>query len=108
MERQDRWEDKTRLVEDDDFSSKDQDTVFDMQADDPCEDHHFQVPGLSDEILDRIPMTDLNNILLGSGILIHFSRGIERRGFDNHDGLIMGLMVGVYPDKCREEDSHLP
>jgi len=83
------------LVEDDGFSvAVEQDAVVDVPSDGPGEDDFFEVASLLDEVFDRIPVGDADDVLLDDGAVVEYLGNVVAGGTDEFDAALERLVIG--------------
>ena len=66
-----------------------------MIADRACQHATLDVAALADEILGRVAMADALDVLVDDRSLVEIAGDVMRRGADQLDAALMGLVVGL-------------
>ena len=91
------------LVKHHSFSAIHQHPSFDMVVHSAGQDNLLQVPPLSLQIIDGIPVSHADDVLLDDWTFIQIVRGIVRRGSDDFHASVIGLPIGIGADESGQE-----
>lgn len=74
-----------------------------MQSNRSGQDQDLEITTFANEVLYRIPVADTDHVLFDNRAFIQFRSSVMRRRPDDFDSTIIGLMLRLGPDKCREK-----
>ncbi len=77
--------------------------MVEVEPDGSSQNNFFQVAALPNQILQRIPMADADDILSDDGPIIELGRNVMAGCADQLDFALIGLPLRVRPDKRRKE-----
>jgi len=67
------------------------------------QDDSFQIAAFPDQIVDRITMTDPDDVLLNDRTVVQLLRDVVARGADELDAPVVRLVVGPRSNKRRQK-----
>src|SRR5918997_1286145 len=92
-----------RLLEDDGSVAVHEDAVFEVQPDGACEDAPLDLAPEADEVLDRVAVGDVGDVLVDYGAGVQLLADVVGRGPDGLDAPLVRPPVGVGPGEGRQE-----
>src|SRR6267143_2104894 len=91
------------LIENGCFSSIWEDAKSEVQVHRARQDDSFQIAAFADQIVDRITMTDPNDVLFNDRAVVQLLRGVVARGADELDAPVVRLVVRSRSNKRRQK-----
>src|SRR6267154_95305 len=91
------------LIENGCFSSIWEDAKPEVQVDRARQDDSFQIAAFADQIVDRITMTDPDDVLLNDRAVVQLLRDVVARGADELDAPVVRLVVRPRSNKRRQK-----
>lgn len=91
------------LFEDDGLVVVDEDAVFEVPAHGPRQDHPLEVAAFPRQVFHRVPVRGADDVLFDDRTVVEFGRRVVRRGADQFDPALVGLLVRFPPRKRRQK-----